>query len=323
MAVYTEVSDEDLNGFVASYDIGDVLSFKGIAEGVENSNYLLRTTQGSFILTLYEKRVDKRDLPFFLGLMEFLSGAGIPCPLPVSDTAGNRLRTLAGRPAAIITFLDGMSVRRPRTEHCAELGAGLAALHLATKHFTMERQNALLMTAWRDILDGCTGKMERFETGLRDELTADLDDIARTWPDALPRGVIHADLFPDNVFFLSNKLSGFIDFYFACTDFFAYDVAICLNAWCFETDGSFNITKAKALLRGYQSNRRLSEAEIAALPTLARGASMRFLVTRLFDWINTPEGALVRPKDPVEYVKKLRFHRQIESASEYGLEHAH
>ncbi|NNF76464.1 MAG: homoserine kinase [Rhizobiales bacterium] len=320
MAVYTEVSDEDLNGFVASYDIGDVLSFKGIAEGVENSNYLLRTTQSSFILTLYEKRVDERDLPFFLGLMEFLSGEGIPCPLPVSDREGNRLRTLAGRPAALITFLDGMWVRRPRTEHCAELGAGLAGLHLASTRFSMERQNALLMTAWREILGNCAGKLDQFENGLQRELEADLEQIASAWPSDLPRGVIHADLFPDNVFFLGGKLSGFIDFYFACTDFFAYDIAICLNAWCFETDGSFNITKAKALLRGYQSARSLSANEIAALPTLARGASMRFLVTRLYDWINTPEGAFVRPKNPMEYIKKLRFHRQIESASEYGLE---
>ncbi len=322
MAVYTEVSDEDLSGFVAGYDIGEVLSFKGIAEGVENSNYLLRTTQGSFILTLYEKRVDERDLPFFLGLMEFLSGEGIPCPLPVSDRKGNRLRTLSGRPAALITFLDGMWVRRPRTEHCAELGAGLARLHLASEHFQMERQNALLMTAWRELLESCTGKLEGFENGLQGELAADLDEIAKAWPSVLPRGVIHADLFPDNVFFLGGKLSGFIDFYFACTDFFAYDIAICLNAWCFETDGSFNITKAKALLRGYQAARTLNAAEISALPTLARGAAMRFLVTRLFDWINTPAGAFVKPKDPVEYIKKLRFHRQIESATEYGLEQA-
>ncbi len=320
MAVYTEVSDEDLSGFVASYDIGDVLSFKGIAEGVENSNYLLRTTKGSFILTLYEKRVDERDLPFFLGLMEYLSGEGIPCPLPVSDRAGSRLRTLADRPAALITFLDGMSVRRPRNNHCAELGAGLARFHLASRGFSMERQNALLMTAWREILQSCAGKMDRFESGLQEELDADLEQIGNHWPADLPRGVIHADLFPDNVFFLGGKLSGFIDFYFACTDFFAYDVAICLNAWCFETDGSFNITKAKALLRGYQSVRPLSAAEITALPTLARGASMRFLVTRLFDWLNTPEGAFVRPKDPVEYIRKLRFHRRISSASEYGLE---
>lgn len=320
MAVYTEVSDEDLKGFVASYDIGEVLSLKGIAEGVENSNYLLRTTKASYILTLYEKRVDERDLPFFLGLMEYLASAGIPCPLPVSDRNGKSLRTLAGRPAALITFLDGMWVRRPRTGHCAELGAGLAKLHLASQGFSMERQNALLMTAWREILHNCSGKMGRFEIGLQDELTADLEQIAAIWPKDLPRGVIHADLFPDNVFFLGNTLSGFIDFYFACTDFLAYDVAICLNAWCFESDGSFNITKAKALLRGYQSVRALNPAEIAALPTLARGSSMRFLVTRLFDWINTPEGAFVRPKDPVEYIRKLRFHRQIRSASEYGLE---
>ncbi len=320
MAVYTEVSDEDLNAFVASYDIGEVLSFKGIAEGVENSNFLLRTTSGSYILTLYEKRVDERDLPFFLGLMEFLAGDGIPCPLPVHDREGKALRILSGRPAAIITFLDGMWVRRPQNNHCAELGAGLARMHLASTRFPMKRQNALLMTDWREILSNCGTLPAEFEAELMDELTEDLDDIAASWPADLPKGVIHADLFPDNVFFLSNKLSGFIDFYFACTDFFAYDVAICLNAWCFETDGAFNITKARALLQAYNRERPLSAEEMNALPLFARGSSMRFLVTRLYDWLNTPAGALVKPKDPLEYVRKLRFHRKVRSAREYGLE---
>ncbi|MEM7425862.1 MAG: homoserine kinase [Pseudomonadota bacterium] len=320
MAVYTEVSDEELYPFVASYNIGDVLSFKGIAEGVENSNFLLRTTAGSFILTLYEKRVNERDLPFFLALMQFLAGEGIPCPLPVHDRDGNALRVLAGRPAAIITFLEGMWVRRPQNAHCAGLGAALARFHKASARFTMERQNALLMSSWREILSACGTLPATFEAGLMDELTHDLDDIASAWPEALPKGVIHADLFPDNVFFLADKLSGFIDFYFACTDLFAYDVAICLNAWCFEPDGAFNVTKARAMLQAYDRERPLNADEMAALPVLARGASMRFLVTRLFDWLNTPAGAMVKPKDPLEYVQKLRFHRKIRSASEYGLE---
>lgn len=322
MAVYTEVSDEDLDAFVAGYDIGDVMSFKGIAEGVENSNYLLHTTIGSYILTLYEKRVAENDLPFFLSLMEFLAGENIPCPLPVPDRDGNALKVLSGRPAAIITFLEGVWVRRPHTVHCSELGAGLARFHKASERFQMRRKNALLMTSWRDILQNCGTLPAEFETGLMDDLQRDLDGIGANWPADLPSGVIHADLFPDNVFFLNNKLSGFIDFYFACTDFFAYDVAICLNAWCFEIDGSFNVTKAKALLRAYNKERSLTREEIDALPVLARGSSMRFLVTRLYDWLNMPEGAMVKPKDPVEYIKKLRFHRQVKTASEYGLEPA-
>lgn len=322
MAVYTEVSDEDLDAFVAGYDIGDVMSFKGIAEGVENSNYLLHTTIGSYILTLYEKRVAENDLPFFLSLMEFLAGENIPCPLPVPDRDGNALKVLSGRPAAIITFLEGVWVRRPHTVHCSELGAGLARFHKASERFQMRRKNALLMTSWRDILQNCGTLPAEFETGLMDDLQRDLDGIGANWPADLPSGVIHADLFPDNVFFLNNKLSGFIDFYFACTDFFAYDVAICLNAWCFEIDGPFNVTKAKALLRAYNKERSLTREEIDALPVLARGSSMRFLVTRLYDWLNMPEGAMVKPKDPVEYIKKLRFHRQVKTASEYGLEPA-
>lgn len=319
MAVYTEVSDEELESFVDSYDIGSVTSFKGIAEGVENSNYLLHTTEGSYILTLYEKRVDPEDLPFFLGLMEHLAEKGIACPLPVHDRNGKVLRTLAGRPSALITFLDGMSIKRPRTQHCAELGAALARFHLATLDFPMTRENALLAPSWRTLVDTCGAGADDVEFGLRIELRREVEQIGEAWPTDLPRGVIHADLFPDNVFFLNNKLSGLIDFYFACTDLFAYDIAICLNAWCFEIDGSFNITKASALLREYEKVRPLTRKEYDALPLLARGAAMRFLVTRLYDWLNTPQGALVKPKDPVEYLKILRFHRNVGSAAEYGL----
>ncbi|MGI9371058.1 MAG: homoserine kinase [Hyphomicrobiales bacterium] len=321
MAVYTEVSDEELAEFVAGYSIGDVVSFKGIAEGVENSNYLLRTTQGNFILTLYEKRVAPEDLPFFLSLMEHLADKDIPCPLPVHDTAGEVLSTLAGRPAAIITFLDGMWIRRPQVHHCSQLGKALAHFHLASADFKMKRANALLAPSWRTLIDNCGSGADDIEFGLRVELRHEVDVIAEHWPKQLPSGVIHADLFPDNVFFLKNELSGLIDFYFACTDYFAYDVAICMNAWCFEVDGAFNITKAGALLRAYQAVRPLTAAEYISLPLLARGAAMRFLATRLYDWINTPEGALVKPKDPREYLNILRFHRSVFSATEYGLDH--
>lgn len=320
MAVYTEVPDDELTRFVADYDIGEVTSFKGIAEGVENSNFLMHTDRGSFILTLYEKRVAPEDLPFFLGLMEHLAVKGFTCPTPVKDRSGTSLKTLAGRPAAVISFLEGIWIRRPDTRHCQAVGRALAQMHLASADFAMSRPNALSCDAWRPLLKQCGVQANEVQAGLYEELEAELDALERIWPEALPAGVIHADLFPDNVFFLGGDLSGVIDFYFACTDALAYDIAVCLNAWCFEIDGSFNISKARAMLMAYGAERKLDEAEYAALPVLARGAAMRFLLTRLYDWLNTPEGALVKPKDPLEYVRKLRFHRTVESAREYGID---
>ncbi|MEZ5841864.1 MAG: homoserine kinase [Hyphomicrobiales bacterium] len=320
MAVYTEVAEDELDAFVAAYDIGAVRACKGIAEGVENSNFLLHTDAGYFILTLYEKRVDPADLPFFIGLMEHLSARGVTCPTPVKTGAGSALGTLAGRPAAIVTFLDGMSVRRPSARHCAELGRGLAEMHLAGDGYRLSRRNALAVDGWRPLFAQSAGRADEVIAGLAAEIAAELEILERDWPRDLPEGVIHADLFPDNVFFLREDLSGIIDFYFACNDALAYDVAICLNAWCFEPDLSFNITKARAMLAAYERVRPFTAAEYAALPLLARGAAMRFLLTRLHDWLRVPEGALVRPKDPGEYLRKLRFHRTVETASAYGLD---
>ncbi|ODT13586.1 MAG: homoserine kinase [Kaistia sp. SCN 65-12] len=319
MAVYTEIADDELACFVARYDIGSVLSIKGIAEGVENSNYLLVTDAGPHILTLYEKRVDPNDLPFFIGLMEHLADRGITCPQPVRDRAGEALGMLAGRPAAIVTFLQGMWVRRPRAEHCLAVGAELARLHLAGEGFQLTRRNALTVEGWRPLFDRAAARADEVLPGLAADIAAELDLLEATWPSELPHGVIHADLFPDNVFFLHDALSGVIDFYFACNDFLAYDVAVCLNAWCFEPDGSLNVTKARALLAGYQKVRAFTPEELAALPLLARGSALRFLLTRLYDWLNVPPGALVAPKDPLEYLKKLRFHRTVKDVSAYGL----
>jgi homoserine kinase type II len=321
MAVYTEIADEELEAFVARYDIGALASFKGIAEGVENSNFLLQTDGGSYILTIYEKRVEAKDLPFFLGLMEHLAARGINCPLPVKARDGALLGTLAGKPAAVVTFLQGMWVRRPRMEHCAQLGAALARLHLAGQGFSLHRPNALSLPAWRPLFEKSAARADAVQRGLADDIRAELDYLAAHWPEGLPEGVIHGDLFPDNVFFLHGRLSGLIDFYFACNDMLAYDVGICLNAWCFEADGSLNVTKARAMLAGYAGVRPFTAAEIAALPLLARGSALRFLLTRLHDWLTVPEGALVVPKDPMEYYKKLRFHRSVTDASAYGLLH--
>ncbi|HEY0832587.1 MAG TPA: homoserine kinase [Azospirillum sp.] len=319
MAVYTEVSDEELNAFVAQYDLGGLLSCKGIAEGVENSNFLLVTERGPYILTLYEKRTRREDLPFFLGLMEHLSEHGVDCPLPVHGTDGVALRELCGRPAVIVTFLKGMWPRRITATHCAQLGGALARLHLAGDGFTMRRENALSLAGWLDLDAKCRDRADTVQPGLAALLGDEVDWLRDNWPDELPTGVIHADLFPDNVFFQGERLTGLIDFYFACNDFLAYDVAICLNAWCFEPDGAFNATKARLLLSNYQKVRPLSAAELAALPLLARGSAVRFLLTRLYDWLNHPPGAFVQPKDPLEYLRKLRFHQGVKSVGEYGI----
>ena len=319
MAVYTEVTDEDLTDFLASYDLGQALSCKGIAEGVENSNYLLHAQRGRFILTLYEKRVQESDLPFFLGLMEHLAKRGVVCPQPVRNKAGVALGRLAGRPAVLVTFLDGISVNRGTARHCASVGAALAQLHLAGADFPARRDNALSVAGWVALFRSAEAHANGVTQGLAEAISSELDLLMRRWPQDLPKGLIHADLFPDNVFFLGPEISGLIDFYFACVDAFAYDVAICLNAWCFEPDGSYNITKGMALLSGYERVRGLTNEEFAALPILARGAALRFLLTRLVDWLDVPAGALVRPKDPMEYARKLRFHQRVESAREYGL----
>ena len=320
MAVYTDVSDEELEDFVAAYNLGAVLSCKGIAEGVENSNYLLQTEQGPFILTLYEKRVEEGDLPFFLGLMEHLAGAGIARPTPLHARDGAALRTLCGRPAAIVTFLNGMWSRRIRAEHCGALGAAMARMHRAGETYNGWRANALGLGGWRPLFDHCEDRADEVMNGLGREIAEELDFLDAHWPIGAPAGIIHADLFPDNVFFLGERLSGFIDFYFACNDLYAYELAICLNAWCFEQDRDFNITKARRLIAGYRAERELAPEEVAALPVLARGAALRFLLTRLHDWLFPAEGAIVRRKDPLEYLHKLRFHRGLRGPAAYGLD---
>ncbi len=319
MAVYTEVSDEDVEAFVAAYAIGEVVSLAGIAEGVENTNFLLRTTTGAYILTLYEKRVRREDLPFFIGLMEHLAAKGLACPTPIRARDGAVLRELKGRPAAIVSFLEGLWPRRILPEHCAGVGQALAALHLAGADFPMRRANNLSLAGWRPLFQASAGRAHEVRPGLSAALGEELAFLEANWPAGLPEGVIHADLFPDNVFFRGQQVSGLIDFYFACTDAFAYDLAICLNAWCFEADGSFNVTKGRLLAGAYQRLRPLSDAEVAALPTLCRGAALRFLLTRLYDWLNHPPGAFVKPKDPLEYFAKLRFHQRAGGPAGYGL----
>jgi homoserine kinase type II len=320
MAVYTEVGDEELTAFIAEYDLGAVRSCKGIAEGVENSNYMLVTDAGTYILTLYEKRVREADLPFFFRLMDHLAARGVPCPVPVAGRDGGKLRRLSGRPAGVFTFLDGMWPRRVTPEHCAGLGDALARMHLAGADFPMHRPNDLSVAGWRRLFEDVRPHADGVQAGLADVLAAELDFLDGAWPTGLASGVVHADLFPDNVFFRGGRVSGLIDFYFACNDFFSYDLAICLNAWAFEPDNSFNATKARRLLGAYRKVRDFSAEELAALPVLARGAALRFLLTRLYDWVHTPEDALVVPKDPLEYLGKLVFHQAVRGPAAYGLD---
>jgi len=318
MAVYTEVTDEDLTEFLSRYACGELSFYKGIAEGVENTNYLVRTDAGRYILTLYEKRVNVADLPFFLGLKEHLAGKGVPCPLPVRDRSGQALAELNGRRAALITFLDGVSVKRPSVEHCTLVGRALAHVHLAGADFAMIRPNALGPAGWPPLFAKFAARTDEIMPGLRALIESELVVHAPGLPVGLPQGIIHADLFPDNVLFLHGTLSGLIDFYFACNDALAYDLGICLNAWCFTDPQTFDIARGRALLAGYESVRRLSATERAAMPQLARAACLRFLLTRAHDWLNRPPGALVTPHDPKDYVARLAFHRTCRSIVDYG-----
>jgi homoserine kinase type II len=319
MAVYTEVSDDVLAAFLDNYDIGRATALKGIAEGVENSNFLLQTEQDSYILTLYEKRVRESDLPFFLSLMDHLASRGFSCPTPVHGHDGKALRSLAGRPAAIATFLPGVSPRAIAVRHCAEVGAAVAKLHLASTDFKAQRANDLSVDGWRALANACSARADTVRPGLAMMIRDELEWLSEHWPDGLPAGVIHADLFPDNVFFLDRQVSGVIDFYFACTDFLAYDLAICINAWCFDTNHKFVPERSRQLMQAYDALRPLTAEEIAVIPILARGSALRFLLTRLFDWLNRAPSAFVQPKNPLDYVARLGFHQTVTGPDVYRL----
>ena len=323
MAVYTKITDAEFSSALKLYNIGDFKLAKGIAEGVENTNYLLETTHNKYIATIYEKRVNVNELPFFLKLMQHFSQDKIPSPLPVYAINGDLLQDIQGKKFSIVSFLSGKSVKRISNNHCFELGKMLANMHNSSLSFEMSRENNMSLPMWQEMFSEIKSKTDSFKVGISKEIEKSLSYIADKWAIAeksnLPRGIIHADLFPDNVFFTDNKVTGVLDFYFACNDFFVHDVAITMNAWCFEHGCEFNITKARNLLRGYNSVRKFTDDELKMLPVFASGAAMRFLLSRLYDLINRVEGAEVTPKDPTEYLKKLRFHMHIKSASEYGL----
>jgi homoserine kinase type II len=316
MAVYTDISDDELDAFLAEFDLGRATAFKGIAEGVSNSNFLLETDRGRFILTVYEARTKVDELPFFLDLLTWLAQHGYPCAPPMPAKDGSLYKTVRGKPAAIVPFLSGRATRKPQAATCREAGRGLAWLHKAAEGFPQSRVNDLGQPAWAGMFKGHEPDAEGLRPGLSKEIAADLATFEKRWPRTLPSGVVHADFFPDNVFFQDGRFAAAIDFYFACTDALAYDLAICLNAWCTEPDGSLNVTLASAFVAGYEAERPLSDEEREALPILVWGAAMRFFLTRLQDWGPTPEGALIKPHDPMVYVYKLDRHREAYASGE-------
>ena len=306
MAVYTAVAAEPLAEFLAGYDIGAATRLAGIAQGIENSNYELDTLRGRFVLTLYERRVRAADLPFYLGLMRHLAGKGVPCPMPIARRDGALWGELCGKPAAIVTFLDGDWPRAPTAEHCRAVGAALAQMHLAGQDFPLARPNDLSLAGWHQLFAATRDRADAVAPGLAAEIGRQLATLTDRWPRDLPSGAIHADLFPDNVFFQGGRLSGVIDFYFACTDAWAYDLAVCVTAWCFPVPDRYDRRLAAALQDGYMAVRPLDAAEREALPLLLRGAALRFLLTRLYDLVHGVKGMIGIQKDPLEYRAKLR-----------------
>ena len=323
MAVYTHLHEDDIEAFLTNYEVGELAFAIGIAQGVENTNYLIGTMRDGreekYILTLYEKRVKEEDLPFFMGLMDHLAAQNIPCPVPLRRRDGEVLSRLEDKAAAMVTFLHGHSTLRISNAHTEALGRMVARMHGAVEGFDGKRENALNLQGWQRIFDKLGSEMDSIHPGMAAAVEAELRFLEEHWPDTLPRGVVHADLFPDNVFFEGTQLTGVIDFYFACEDLFLYDLAIVMNAWCFERQKEFHVTKAKRLLAAYDAERHLPPEALEALPVLARGAALRFLMTRAHDWIHRDPQALVTPHDPMDYWHKLRFHQQVKSSAEYGL----
>jgi homoserine kinase type II len=318
VAVYTDLTDAELEAVLSAYDLGAPRAFKGIAEGVSNSNFMLETDHGRYFLTIFEHRYKEEELPFFLRVMERLAEQDFPAPRPMHARDGGFFVRPRGKPAIIVSFLPGVSPKTPTVAHCRSIGRVLALLHIDLANLDATRANALGPASWPAMVTPKLDLADRLRPGLGAAVQNDLTALARVWPSDLPRGVIHADLFPDNSLFLGNEVSGVIDFYFACTDFLAYDLAVCLNAWCFNEGGVFDLDKGEAMIAAYERIRPLEPEERANLHILARGAAMRFFATRLTDWTETRPGALVRPKDPLEYADKLAFHRTAKSAKDYG-----
>ena len=320
MAVYTKLSKKDLIEFFSKYNIGKIQKHEEIKEGIENTNYLIQTEKGKFILTLYEKRVDEKDLPFFISLMRNLFDKKFPSPEPIINKNGNYISEIFDKKAAVVSFLDGKAKQILNPLDCYEVGVYTAKLHLITKNLVSKRKNKLSVKSWREIYNRVKKDCSKIHPNLSNTIEKNLNEIEMDWPKNIPSGIIHADLFPDNIFFKKNKLSGIIDFYFSCNDYYAFEIAICLNALCFEGKNenlSFNVTKAKKFIEGYSSVRNLTDDEKKSLKVLCKGAAIRFLLTRVFDYLNLIEGAIVKIKDPLEYLKRLEFHESVKNYNDY------
>tara|TARA_B110000438_G_scaffold120335_1_gene117485 strand:+ start:3434 stop:4402 length:969 start_codon:yes stop_codon:yes gene_type:complete len=320
MAVYTKLSENQLKEFFLNYDLGNMLKYKEIKDGIENTNYFIQTEKGKYILTLYEKRVDTKDLPFFIGLMRNLYDEKFLSPNPIINKNGSYISEILKKKAAVVSFLDGTAKKVLNPNNCYEVGVNSAKLHLITKKLTQKRENKLSIKSWREIYNNVKNDCSKIHPDLSSIIEKNLDEIEKKWPKNIPSGIIHADLFPDNIFFKNDKLSGIIDYYFSCYDSYAFEIAICLNALCFEGKNqnlSFNVTKAKKFIEGYSSIRKLDELEKISLKVLCQGAAIRFLLTRVFDYLNLIEGAIVTVKDPIEYLKRLEFHDSVKSYDEY------
>ena len=320
MAVYTKLSENELEVFFSKYNLGKLLNYKGIKEGIENTNYFIQTEKGKFILTLYEKRVEEKDLPFFINLMRNLFDKNFPSPEPIINNNGNYISEILEKKAAVVSFLDGYAKKVLNPNDCREVGINAAKLHLITKDLTGKRENKLSINSWRKIYIKVKKNCSKIHPNLPEIIEKNLDGIEKNWPKNIPSGIIHADLFADNIFFKNNKLSGIIDYYFSCYDYYAFEIAICLNALCFEGKNenlSFNVTKAKKFIDGYSNIRKLTEKEKKSLKVLCQGAAIRFLLTRVFDYLNLTEGAIVKIKDPIEYLKRLEFHDSVTNYQDY------
>ena len=320
MAVYTKLSENKLKEFFSKYNLGKLLNYKEIKDGIENTNYFIQTEKGKFILTLYEKRVDEKDLPFFISLMKNLFDKNFPSPEPIINKNGNYISEILEKKAAVVSFLGGRAKKNLDPDNCYNVGINTAKLHSITKNLTGKRENKLSINSWEAIYSKVKKDCSKIHPNLAEMIEKNLSEIKEKWPKKLPAGIIHADLFADNIFFEGKKLSGIIDFYFSCYDFYAFEIAICLNALCFEgikENLSFNVTKAKKFIDGYSSIRTLTDEEKKSLKILCQGAAIRFLLTRVFDYLNLTEGALVKIKDPVEYLKRLEFHNNVKNYQDY------
>jgi homoserine kinase type II len=320
MAVYTKLNKENIEEILSNYSIGNLKEFRGIEEGIENTNYFLLVDNNKYILTIYEKRVKEKDLPFFSQLMSDLDKSGFKCPVPIESNNKKTIINYKNKNLMIVSFLEGKAKNILSPENCKSVGQEVAKMHEITKNFNIKRENNLSVNSWRNIFDQIKDKCVYIHKDLPLLIESNLKDVEKNWPKNLPTGIIHADLFSDNIFFDNNNLSGIIDFYFSCNDFYALEIAICFNALCFDgqkNNLSFNVTKAINFMNGYNQFRKLNNDEKKCIKVLSQGSALRFLLTRVFDSLNTVEGAIVKVKDPMEYLVRLEFHKNSKNFEDY------